>query len=812
MSNGRNALRKRYDAVVVGSGFGGAVAACRLAQAGLRVGILERGRRYPLGTFPRDWKDPNGGWRWQYEQGLFDVRSINEVTVVQGAAYGGGSQIYANVQIRVPPDLFSSGWPAGYSRGVLDPYYDLVAYMLDVLPIAPGQPLGLPVKTRQMYEAAQRLGRARQVFLPNLAVNFGDPERLVPNKFGVEQYGCRHCGECGIGCNFQAKNTLDLNYLAVAEQHGAQVGTRCEVTRIAQRDGGYAVSYLDHTIGRRVVARAPTVVLAAGAVNSTELLLRCRDQHGTLPALSDRLGTGYSTNGDFLGFALDTHRQFEPSVGPTITSALVHDRGVGRHRRWVLLAEGGFPWELAPLVQALGDEQWLGSLLRTRTEVTDEIWRVARERLGGAAHVGRNAAAFVALGHDTVNGTIELLPFTHELQITWSTAANLALSETQQQLCGDLAQALGGRPGYPPLWHSLRIPMAAHSLGGCPMADDPTQGVIDGSGQVYGYPGLYVLDGAGLPGATGVNPAHTIAAVAERNIETAIRSITGNANWVAPERVFAAPMREPLDTVTIPIGGTPAVLTPAAGLTYTETMRGHLLRGHRPADDFRGAAEAGRRADPGMLSGLAASFTLDVAIPSISEFIADQAHRMAVEGAVWIDGVTGPDGARVGAGVMHMLIAGDSPSSRRMLYTLPFFGADGKPYLLDGHKDVRDHGGFDVWGATTTLYTYLRRGHAVGGEVLATGILQLPVLDYVRQLATARVTGTRNPLRQAEVLARFGQLFVGSLYAAFVAPRLPWVQLPWVRLPSLFLSSFRLPSVRLPTVSLLSVTGRATGR
>ncbi|MGH3929743.1 MAG: NAD(P)-binding protein, partial [Pseudonocardiaceae bacterium] len=189
-------MRKRYDVVVVGSGFGGAVAACRFAQVGLRVGILERGRRYPLGTFPRNFADPLDGWIWQNKQGLFDCRPINEVTVVQAAAYGGGSHIYANVHLRMPADGFDHGWPKEYSRTILDPYYDLVAYMLDITPIGPEQPMGLPPRTRQMREVAQQLGRSEQFFFPNLAVNFGDPDVSKPNKFGAQQFGCRHCAEC----------------------------------------------------------------------------------------------------------------------------------------------------------------------------------------------------------------------------------------------------------------------------------------------------------------------------------------------------------------------------------------------------------------------------------------------------------------------------------------------------------------------------------------------------------------------------------------------------------------------------------------
>src|SRR5262245_1153349 len=144
-----------YDAVTIGTGFGGAVAACRLAQAGLSVAILERGRRYPMNSFPRNWSNPLDGWLWTHGQGLFDVKPIQEMLIVQGAGYGGGSLIYANVHLRAPAEVFAQGWPEGYSRAALDPYYDLVAHMLDITPISESQPKGLPQKTKRMTELAE---------------------------------------------------------------------------------------------------------------------------------------------------------------------------------------------------------------------------------------------------------------------------------------------------------------------------------------------------------------------------------------------------------------------------------------------------------------------------------------------------------------------------------------------------------------------------------------------------------------------------------------------------------------------------------
>lgn len=769
-------MRRSYDALVIGTGFGGAVSACRLSQAGLRVGVLERGRRYPLGGFPRDWDNPLNGWLWSKDQGLFDVRPFSEMTVVQGASYGGGSHLYANVHLRVPEDGFERGWPSGYGRAALDPYHDLVAWMLDLTPVSERQPLGLPPKTMAMREAARAMGREGQFALLPLAVDFGEPEVMRPNKFGVPQSGCRHCGECDIGCNFQAKNTLDLNYLAVAEHHGAEVGTRCEVTRIEPLSGvtGYRLTYTDHTTGTEQTVSAPVVVLAAGAVNSTELLLRCRDEYGTLPELSERLGHRYSGNGDHLGFAFGTAKAVEPSRGPVITSGIVHDRGTGSGRRWFVFQEGAFPREIAGLIRLLdeGDPRFAG-LLRSQDEALEAIRSAGRERIGtrpertdGMDVADEHTAVFLAMGRDTADGRISLLPVSRELRISWNLGDNLGLYETEERFCADVAAALGGRSGTNPLWRSLHIPVSVHNLGGCVMADDPADGVTDAGGEVFGYPNLFVLDGGCLPEATGVNPSFTIAAVAERNIEAAIRRITDRAGWRAPEREFAVPVPDPLDEVRIPVGGTPTPSAPGTGLTFTETMHG-TVRGGAPREE---AAPA--------------RFRVTVTAPVLADTLDDPAHPMAATGTVHVRGVTGPQGAKVSGGVVNLLTASDAPAARRMLYTLPFFGADGQPYLLDGVKDVRDHGRIDVWDdiwdATTTLHTTVRHGHTPDGAALSSGVLRLDALDFLRQLTTVRITGTRNPVRQAEALARFGIFFAGSVWDVFVRPRIPYVPIPCV--------------------------------
>jgi len=547
--------REKKDAVVIGSGFGGAVAACRLAQAGLSVAVLERGRRYDFNSFPRNWNNPYDGWLWSSGQGLFDVKLWGQqMTVVQAAGLGGGSLIYANVQMRAPAAVFDRGWPHGYSRASLDPYYDLVGYMLDVNPITR---VPLPAKSRAMEAAARNLGRGDQFCFPNIAVDLAAPGFEHLNKFGVTQRGCISCGECCIGCNVHAKNTLDLNYLAIAGLKGADIATVCEAFKIEPLGTGYQVSFKDHASDGQInEITARYCFLCAGAVNSTELLLRCRDVHGTLGKLSPRLGDNYSGNGDFLTFAYNTTEPFDPSVGPTITTGVVYDRTDDGFKNWFIFEEGGYPREIRGLMQLLNPRF---GVLRTLGIVTKNALLNAYYALGGQVAPGQapdHTAVFLMMGRDLADGQIRLDPATSELKIKWNVPDNLPLYEAEQRLTKDFAKAMGGNAAMNPLWSLFRIPVTVHSLGGCLMADSRDAGVTDANGEVYGYPGLFVLDGAILPGATGVNPAHTIAAVAERNIESAIRRFTNNQTWRAPETALAKPIIDPLGSMTIPPGGT----------------------------------------------------------------------------------------------------------------------------------------------------------------------------------------------------------------------------------------------------------------
>jgi len=347
-----------YDAIVIGSGFGGAVTACRLAEAGLEVCILERGQRFDPGNdFPvypehasRDVPasprlDGNVAAQpdvsrlaWRLGHGLWDLRDLGGVMVGQAAGFGGGSLIYANVHLRPPKHVFDDRWPPAVTRN-LDAYYDLAARMLDVVPL-PTEHHDLP-KRVQLNRAADEL-ETREPYLrpfsPPLAVNFGQDEKRP---------ACDMKGNCAFGCKTQAKNSLDLNYLRWAEGAGARVITRAEAMWVEKtKEGSFTVEYRDHLsdLQKLETVRANHVFLCAGAVNTTELLLRCREA-GKLP-LDPHLpiGTRFFVNQDAVATVFDCDEMHELDRGPTITNSLLYDRTPGDEEdsaRWRIGFETG---------------------------------------------------------------------------------------------------------------------------------------------------------------------------------------------------------------------------------------------------------------------------------------------------------------------------------------------------------------------------------------------------------------------------------------------------------------------------------------
>ena len=519
-----------HDAIVIGSGFGGAVTACRLAEHGYRVLVLERGRRWEERNYPRSIGD---AWCWDVARperwnGWMDLRCFRHMAVVQGAAVGGGSLIYANVSAVPHPEIFDQGWPPEITGEEMAPHYAAVGAFMGVQKIPPNQ---WTPRTKLMQEAAGRIGAAERFHTLDLAISFnpdwseGDRElgpgasRRFVNQQGVEQGTCIHLGNCDIGCDVGAKNTLDRNYLPWAEKHGAEVRPLHLVTAIEPSAGGYRVSFDQLASGRRRAgsATARLVVVACGSLNSTELLLRCRDVSRTLPGLSRFLGRNWSSNGDFLTPAFYSNRTPHPSQGPTITSAIDFlDRSDAGQSFWI--QDGGFPDLLFDLLAKVGNR-------RTIARATLAFARDAIRRFGPLEHV----MPWFAQGVDAANGQLRLQRRCRffgplRLELDWDIAQSARVIEAIVAMHQRLSLATGGHPLVLPTWSECRYLVTPHPLGGCNMGSTPETGVVDHSGEAFGHRNLYVIDGSIIPEALGVNPSRTIAALAERAAGLIVRN------------------------------------------------------------------------------------------------------------------------------------------------------------------------------------------------------------------------------------------------------------------------------------------------
>ena len=519
------------DSVVIGSGFGGAVAACRLAQAGDRVTVLERGRRWGSGSYPRR---PDSAWFWSQDDpvaanGWLDLRVFRHMAVAQGAAVGGGSLIYANISAVPAREVFDSGWPPDITWDELAPHYATVGAMMDVQTVPDGQ---WPPRMRLMREAAAAIGKGDRFRKLELAVSF-DPDwradgpdayqpgssRRFVNAHGVEQGTCIHLGNCDIGCDVDAKNTLDRNYLAVAERHGADIRPLHLAHTIAPVAGGFRVGFDAIARGERRpgTLSAGRVVVAAGSLGSTELLLRCRDVARTLPRLSAFLGRNWSSNGDFLTPAVYPDRRVDPSIGPTITSAIDFlDRSEDGQSFWI--QDGGLPNLFAGWIRA-------GEAAHPQVRAFLQAMRTALATHGPVDHV----MPWFAQGIDAADGRLALrrrwgLFGPRRLTLDWQVERSRAVIEAIIAMHRRLSAATGGHPVVPPGWNLSNFLVTPHPLGGCNMGASVQAGVVDHRGEVFGYPRLHVLDGAIVPEAVGVNPSRTIAALAERAVALLARA------------------------------------------------------------------------------------------------------------------------------------------------------------------------------------------------------------------------------------------------------------------------------------------------
>jgi cholesterol oxidase len=510
-----------HDVVVVGSGFGGSVAALRLAEKGYRVLVLEAGRRFADDEFARTSWDLRR-WLWAPRLGCYGIQRIHrlpDVTILAGAGVGGGSLVYANTLYR-PDDAFYDDpqWrDVADWRAELAPAFELASRMLGVTQNPSTTPSDVAMKA-----VADQMGVGHTFALTPVGVFFGDrPGATVPDPYfggaGPPRAGCIECGECMTGCRHGAKNTLVKNYLYLAERLGVQVRPLTTVTGLRQRrDGGWDVETV--RTGAWAAARtrrtvtASQVVLAAGAYGTQRLLHRMRDT-GRLPHLSPRLGELTRTNSESLLGALARGRDVDYSRGVAITSSF--RPAPDTHVEPVRYGHGSNAMGLLSVGLTDGDgprPRWLSWLA---DQVRDPRGFARSMRLRGWSERTIIALVMQSVDNSLVVSGRRRLGRWGLTSRQGSGVPNPSWIPAGNEVVRRLAEVIGGDPGGNAA-DLVGSTMTAHFLGGAAIGADPATGVVDGWHRVFGHPGLHVVDGAAISANLGANPSLTITAQAER--------------------------------------------------------------------------------------------------------------------------------------------------------------------------------------------------------------------------------------------------------------------------------------------------------
>ena len=843
-------IRHEYDVVVVGSGYGAGVAASRLARAGRSVCVLERGREIRPGEYPDgilaaqgEMQVDTGRGKLGNAYGMFNLHVNADMWALVGCGLGGTSLINANVALEMDPRQFEHAhWPDEFiqDKSALAAHTARAMQMLDPKPYPEDFP---PLNKLAALETSARA--MKQPFRrPPIAVNFADQI----NPFGIAQPRCTLCGDCTSGCNDGAKNTTLMNYLPDAHNHGAQIFTQAVVSHLERDGAGWRVYFKPPGPAGTPAedlrsVKAGVVVLGAGALGSTEILLRSRERG---LALSERLGARFSGNGDVLGFGYNNHWQetadstIEKPVykslngvgrggnslradqlpGPCITG-VIDMRNAARIEDALVIEEGVAPGAIAAMIPpgAFMADALFGNFLQygpgqaasRLTEAQAQGESILNDPGGMVkmAYEGPVARTqtYLIMSVDDAGGTLALKD--DRLRIDWPGAGSAPVMARNNDLLKQANNAISGHFIPNPLWTEAQgyKLVTVHPLGGCAMANDAAGGVVNHKCQVFSadagravHAGLYVCDGAVLPGPAGVNPLLTITAVAER----ACALLAADCGWTIDYAMAAskALSKSDLQPVAAPAMPAPAAPLPQAGFLakleetllgwahkvehgvtdalhgafgeiaghlqngaidaakallhkviadhpellsptfqFTERMHGFVSApgvGHSGPESERISSDYAMTTAWGRAQGQALSFELTVRTESLNALVSDPTHPAVITGSVSWPAMSAQP-MTVSDGRFHLLpIDPDRVETWRMTYEMVLAGPHG-PLHFSGFKTLRQHPGSHWWDDVTTLFITLREGQHGAGETVAQGTLRLDLEDLLWQANSVKL-------------------------------------------------------------------------
>jgi cholesterol oxidase len=755
-------LQDTYDVVVVGSGYGGAISASRLSRADLKVCLLELGKELHPGEYPADEMQAVAHAQVDFPEGkigsptnMLRFHVSEEMNVYLGCGLGGTSLVNANVSLEAEPRVFKDPrWPAELRNNLVE-LQDGIAKAKQALSPTPYPEDAPALHKLEAHEvSAKSLGN---FYRTPINVNFTD--RV--NDFGVFQPACTGCGDCVSGCNVGAKNTLLMNYLPDAFNHGAEIFCEVEV-RFIERSGDYWIAhYQDLSSGRSdfgdaplMQVRAKTLILCAGVLGTNEILLRSKEKG---LAMSDTVGSRFTGNGDVLAFAYNTESEInavgfgrrpaksrEP-VGPCITG-VIDLREQQELADGMVIQEGSFPGAIGSLLP-----EGLGLAAKFEGENTvggaghlihEKLREVESLTLGPYKGAIRNTQVYLVMGHDDSEGKLYLKD--DRVRISWPGVGDKPIFQKISDNLKKATEPLKGTYLRNPIWTKLmhdRL-VTVHPLGGCVMAGTAEDGVVNHKGQVFSgstgaiaYENFYISDGSVIPVSLGVNPLLTISGLAER-----MCSLMARDKDFIIDYSIAKPVERPQAPQTL-------------GIEFTEKMAGYLAVDPQ-IGEFAEAEAMGKARNS------AIEFVLTVVAEDMDDFVNVPDHAARMDGTVTCAALSA-EPLSLTEGKFNLLITDpDRASAEKMQYKATLTAADGKRFLFEGFKEMTEGSPLEAWPQTTTLYVTIRDEL---GKQVGKGIMYIRPADFFEQMRSMKALRSPGPVETAETLLRFQRFFAGRL-------------------------------------------------
>ncbi len=512
-------LQENYDYVIIGSGFGGSVSALRLSEKGYKVLVIEKGKWWKSSDFPKNnWHLRKWMWLPAFRFfGIFKMTFLRHVGILSGVGVGGGSLVYANTLPRPKKQFFESGsWATlTHWQKELEPFYQTAEKMLGATRVPKLFDADLALK-----EVAEKMGHDHQFEPTDVAVFFGEPEVEVPDPFfngeGPNRAGCNYCGACMTGCRYNAKNTLDKNYLYLAMKKGAEVLAENKVVDVrptGKADGseGYLITYKKSTgvlFSRKKEVKAKGVVFSGGVLGTVRLLLNMKEKH--LTRLSDKTGDDIRTNNESLIQVHSPAGERNFSQGVAIGSIFPPDEN--SHVEPVRYGSGSGFFKLMGVPLTFGKNGWarVGKLLKILVSRPGSWLRIYFSK-----NFSEESVILLFMQH--LDSTLRFKRGWFNLNSTVSTGkAPTSFIPRAKELADRTSEVIKGTPFVMTTEALFGIPTTAHILGGAVIGDSPETGVIDKHHKVFGYQNMYVCDGSAISANPGVNPSLTITAMSER--------------------------------------------------------------------------------------------------------------------------------------------------------------------------------------------------------------------------------------------------------------------------------------------------------